>query len=175
MKIKVLFTYLVIVIVSVSVSFFINRTSAVKVAWFNLPEVFNSFEYKKEMEKKYIKTEETRKKIIDSLELELKILVKSIEADRNDKDKLAQFSAKRERYYEKKQQFEEDNSQMKTQFNSEIYTQLNQYVKDYGKEKGYKIVFSAEGSGALMYGDPVLDITQELKGYVNEKYQGKTK
>ena len=135
MKIKDVFIYLVTITLSVVISYFLLGMKKEKLAWVNLPEIYNNFEYKKELEKKYTKTEELRKKILDSMELDLKIFTRSIEAGGKtpDQNTQVQFSVKRENYLERKKIFEEDNAQMKAQFNQQILVQLNQYVRDYGK------------------------------------------
>ncbi len=175
-----LIVVIVAVLLSTAVSVLVGKYTfkAKPVAWVELPKVFNDFEYKKELEKKYLKSEEVRKKILDSLELELQIMYKQFES-KNEKDipddVKAQFQVKRENYLRKKNQYDEENSQMKADFNSQIYKQLSQYTKDYGKEKGYSVVLGAEGSGVILYGDDENNVTEEVLNYINNKYKGLTK
>ena len=176
MKNKVAVVMLAIVVslvLSTLVGFYLFKTKPA--AWVELPKVFNDFEYKKELEKNYIKSEEARKKILDSLELELQVMYKGFELKR-DKEipetTKAEFQVKRENFLRKKEQFQQDDAQMKSEFNSQIYKQLSQYVKDYGKEKGYSIVLGAEGSGVILYGNEENNITEEVLQYINNKYKG---
>lgn len=158
-----------------SVSFFQKNK---KTAWVDLPKVFNEFEFKKELEKNYIKSEEARKKITDSLELELQIMLKSFEGKKETEitnEKKSEFQIKRENYLRKKEQFQQDDAQMKSEFNGQIYKQLTQYVKDYGKEKDLAVVLGAEGSGVILYGDENNEVTTEVIDFINNKYKGKTK
>ncbi len=87
--------------------------------------------------------------------------------------KISLFQVKREEYFGKKQQFEEDNQRMNQQFQEQISKQINQYIQDYGKDKKYDYIFGAEGSGAIMHANEKHDITKEVLAYVNDRYKGK--
>jgi outer membrane protein len=144
-----------------------------KYVWINLNKVYNEFEMKKEFEKRYEKTQLARKKITDSLEFDLKLLYKQIEQEGDKaKDKILLFEAKRDTYIKKKKEFEDDNEQTQQNFNNQILTQVNQYLKDYGKEKGYSVIFGAEGSGSIMYAKDAIEITDEAIVFLNLKYRG---
>lgn len=126
---------------------------------------------KKEYEKKYEKTELARKKITDSLELELRMLYKQLQEEKQ-KESAILFEAKRESYLKQKNEFDQDNEQTKTTYNNQILNQINQYMKEYGKDRGYDIIFGAEGSGSVMYAKESIEITDEAVSYINKKYKG---
>lgn len=67
-----------------------------------------------------------------------------------------------------KQIKEEDQKATQTVIND-----INDYVKEYGKEKGYKIVFGASGSGNIMYADEVTDLTEKILEGLNNEFEGK--
>lgn len=147
-----------------------------KLGWVNINEIYTEFVFKKELEKKLLETKQARKGILDSLELELKILSKEIQSENGkSKERIALFEVKRENYLNKKQQLEDDNSVMEGQYNEQILNQLNQYLKDYGKENKFRYIFGTSGSGSLMYAEEADDITKDVIVYINEKYKGKTK
>ncbi len=169
----ILLTIVLSVGISICCCSFLQRSK--KTAWVDLPRLFNEFEYKKELEKNFVKSEEARKKITDSLELELQLIYKGFENQKENEispGKKAEFQVKRENYLRKKEQYNQDNAQMKSEFNAQIYKQLNQYVKDYGKENDLAVVLGAEGSGIVLYGNEENDLTEILIGYVNDKYKG---
>ena len=117
----------------------------------------------------------TRKNITDSLEFDLKALAKQIQAEgQKDKAKITEFELKKQRYFEKKKQFDDDNVAVGKQFDEQIIAQLNQYVKDYGEKNGYTYIFGADGSGFLMFSVEKKNITDAVKVYINERYKGKT-
>ena len=143
--------------------------------WVSLSDLFNDFAFKKELEMKLKKVKDERQSVIDSLEFGLKFLSKQIQAEnQKDKDKITTFQIKREEYIQKKKQFEEDNEVVAKQYDAQIISQMNQYVKDFGNKNGYKYIFGADGSGFLLHSLDAENITKELKGYINNRYKGNT-
>ncbi|MFZ6009496.1 MAG: OmpH family outer membrane protein [Bacteroidota bacterium] len=55
----------------------------------------------------------------------------------------------------------------------EVVTQINAYLKKYGKEKGYNIVMAATEYGNIAYADEGLDVTQDVLEGLNKEYTGK--
>lgn len=67
-----------------------------------------------------------------------------------------------------KQMQEEDKKVTQTVIND-----INDYVKEYGKQNGYKIIFGASGSGNIMYADESTDLTDEILKGLNDDYKKK--
>ena len=144
-----------------------------KTGYVIIEDLFNGFEMKKEMEKKFKVTKNARDKILDSLTFELKKIANKIQKEgEKNKETISFFEAKREEYFHKKQTIEEDNDALTKQYDQEILTQLNQYVKDYSVSNGYAYVFGNDSNGSLMYGDEKNNITKEVIEFVNNKYKG---
>lgn len=172
MKFKIGFFIVSFVLIGLIIFMSSNKE---KVGWIELGKVYNDFEMKKELESNLTKTQKARQALMDSLEIELKMLSRQIQDEKGkDKNKVNLFEVKKEDYFTKKRKFEEDNDAQTKQYNEQILRQLNQYVKDYGKKYGYTFIYGAEGSGALMYADEGKEITSEMKKYINEKYKGNT-
>jgi outer membrane protein len=55
----------------------------------------------------------------------------------------------------------------------DVLTQINAYLKKYGKAKGYKIVMAATEYGNIAYADEALDITADVLAGLNKEYTGK--
>lgn len=51
-----------------------------------------------------------------------------------------------------------------------VYQQINTFIEDYGKKKGYSMIFGSGTPGAILYGDEALDITDELLSSLNQNY-----
>jgi outer membrane protein len=64
---------------------------------------------------------------------------------------------------------QQEDGQMTTQ----VITQINAYLKKYGKQKGYRIIFAATDYGNIAYAEDDMDITEEVLVGLNEEYQGK--
>lgn len=54
--------------------------------------------------------------------------------------------------------------------NAIIWKRLNPLIQEYGREKKYKMILGANGSGTLLYSDSTLDISDDLIKYVNDEY-----
>ena len=146
-----------------------------KTAYVDLNKLFAEFKLKKELEAQLEKVKGARKNIIDSLEFNLKMLATKIEAGgQKDKATIQEFEWRRQEFMEKRKQFEDDNAAVGKQYDQQIISQMNQYVKDYGNKYGYTYIFGADGSGFLMFSKDTKDITEEVKQYINERYKGKT-
>lgn len=54
-----------------------------------------------------------------------------------------------------------------------IWTRLNPYITEFGKEHGYRYIYGANGTGNVLYADAGEDITGDLIKYVNNRYHDK--
>lgn len=52
-----------------------------------------------------------------------------------------------------------------------VINDINDYVKEHGKKKGYTIIFGAGGSGNIMYADQASDLTDEILEGLNKAYE----
>lgn len=173
---KIVFTIIITGCLVATAFVFYGRVSKEKLAYIELDKVFKEFEYKKELEIKLIDFQRKQQHILDSLEMDLKILSRQISAGANkNAENLNLFEIKRENFFNKKNQFENENQALVNQFDDQIFLQLNQYVQDFGNQHEYDFIFSAEDNGTIMYGKEGKRITEEVLQYVNLRYKGKTK
>lgn len=144
-----------------------------KVAYMDIKRVFDEFKYKQELEKELTGIKNKRKFSLDSMEANLKLLSNRAKADLSNKDLLALFATEKELYLKRKYMLEDEEEQMVKTYDAKIITQLNSYVKQYGKEKGYSLILGATSDGNIMYSDTTLDISKDIIKYINNKYEGK--
>jgi outer membrane protein len=142
-----------------------------KTGYIEIGKVYNEFQYKKELEAQLQNTQQARKLILDSLELELKSMSKSLDAGKPSQKHIDTFESKKHQYLEKRQLFEKDNQNQVAQYMEEIMQLINQYVKEYGTAEGYTYIYGAEGSGTLMYAKEQSSITEKVIEYINKKYK----
>ena len=161
------------VIVLIVLFFLVSCTNKDKVGYINIKMVFNDFTYKKELEKELESIKNSRKFLLDSLETNLKIIRKRLADDMKNKELVAEFQAKREIFFERKERFESDEEEMVKRFDEKIINQLNSYVKEFGEREGYKLIFGANSAGNLMYADSAFDLSNSVIKFINEKYRGK--
>jgi outer membrane protein len=145
-----------------------------KTAYINTEELYNSFGLKTKLESELKKTQAARQSLLDSLRLQLDMMSMRIRQERqeNDSNITGAFANLRESYFARQEEFKQSSETLAQQYTGQIWTQLNQYISDYGHDKGYQYIFGANGDGALMFADDAVNITEELKGYVNERFKG---
>lgn len=145
-----------------------------KIGYVNIETVYNEFQMKKELESKFQNVQNMRKNILDSLKLQLNVLSQRVTSP-NDKENIQRFELLRQEYLLKEEQFMQDNQATTEQYASQIWKQLSQYVKQYGKEHHYSYVLGMETKGTVLYGNEAEDITNDVKTYINAQYQGGAK
>lgn len=53
-----------------------------------------------------------------------------------------------------------------------VIDEVNQYIKDYGRKKGLRIILAATEYGNIAYAEEGIDITEEILEGLNKKYKG---
>ena len=171
-RMKFVFNVLLIAIVSFSCSTKKNE----KYAFIEIRKVIESFKLKKDLESSLLKVKESRENIIDSLEFELRIMARTIQAkEAKNKNEINEFQIKKENYFNVKGRLENEVDSLSHVFDIQILSQINQYVKDYGEKNNYECSCASEGSGAIMYGDSTRNITEAVIAYINDRFNGKNK
>ncbi len=137
--------------------------------------LYESFELMKELDARLTQAKSAKKQTLDSLEIQLRVLSAEVEQEQgNDPVKLNRFRQLQQSYMLYRERAEQETQELANSYYSQVWTQLNQYVQDYGKAHGYTFIFGANADGSLMYADEAVNITEALKQYVNERYKGKT-
>jgi outer membrane protein len=147
-----------------------------RLAYVRMEEVYNSFTMKQQLENKLKTTEKAREFIIDSLKLQLHQLTLTLQAQPKTDTNLVRLYNLKEAYLnDQANAFAEDNEALAKEYSDQIWGQINQYANDFGKTDGYDYILGASGDGTLMYADDSKDVTEELKVFINAKYQGQVK
>ncbi|MGL4597191.1 MAG: OmpH family outer membrane protein [Bacteroidia bacterium] len=148
--------------------------SRTKTAYIELQKVYEAFDMKKELEGKFSGVQQQRKIMLDSMEMHLRVLSSKLEVNaQKTPEEIASFNAQREVFLQKQQEFDQDNAAVQQQYMAQVLKQLNEYVREYGKDQGYQYVFGAEGSGVIMYAEESQNITAPVIVFVNDRYKGK--
>ena len=115
---------------------------------------------------------------IDTLGKELENMVKEYEeargsmsiSERQQEEKELQQKQKQLNDYRKSiaQQAQQEDAKL----TEGVLNQVNTYIKDYGKENGYKMIFGANGSGTIVYGTDAIDVTDVILKGLNREYNG---
>jgi|SRR6185295_17802958 len=165
--------FLIVCVLGIVGYLIVNAGPKRKVGYVYIKELYTGFELKKQMEQKYLRLKHQRDKVLDSSKFELNNLLKRIDAENKKNPKtLEEFDKKKEQFYQTKNSFEEENRKLSQDFDEQILTQLNQYVKDYGIQEHYDLLFGNDGNGSLMFATDELNRTKEVLQFINQRYNG---
>jgi outer membrane protein len=167
---KTLIFLLSILVAAILVREVIVYKNEYKIGYVDVNSLYDSFSFKKELEAKLTHIKETRKNILDSMQVQLRMLAGSLKPNL-EKDRML-FEAKRQDFLSKEKSFSEDNDALTQEYSTQVMKQLNQYVQEYGAEHGYTYILGADGNGSIMFADKSKDVTKEVLEYLNQKYAG---
>jgi outer membrane protein len=165
---------LLIVLVSLGVSAWTYYKTP-RLAYINNKRLFAEFTYKKELEKELTKVEQVKKAILDSLRLNFEFKAEQLGANKKNAEQENQLRTLQQQYLLKEKQFTDNYEEASKQYTDQIWKQLNQYVKDYGQEHGYDMIFGTTNSGEIMYAEEAEDLTDDVLKFANSRYQGTLK
>ena len=139
-------------------------------AYVNLADVFEGFELQQDLSAQLEQLNNTRQLQLDSMELKLNQLAAAPDFDAEAPS--AAFMALRSQYLRTEKRYAEDTERLTNEYDQQIWTQLNQYLADFGQQENYSFVFGANGQGHLMFADPELNRTSEVIAYINNRFHG---
>lgn len=159
-----------------SISVFIIQPGKKRVAYVQMESVYNEFQLKSKLETQLKDTEKARKFIIDSLKLQLHQMTLTLQSmPKVDTSMIRLYNLRQQFLNEQEMQFAEDNQVLASEYTDQIWGQINQYTRDFGTENGYDYILGASGDGTLMYANETEDITEDLKVYINSRFNGGSK
>lgn len=170
---KNLLSIVLSVVISSLVAWLIVTETQQKVAFARMPEVFQEFQLTQELEAKLNNVKGARKAILDSLELEIRVM--STQLNERKANPVVEDSIRRmlKVFNLKNEQFSSDNEVQASTYNQQIWQQINDYVKEFQESEDIDVLLGAKGDGSVMAGKSTLDVTDELIEFINLKYQGK--
>ncbi|OFY82858.1 MAG: hypothetical protein A3F72_01870 [Bacteroidetes bacterium RIFCSPLOWO2_12_FULL_35_15] len=166
--------FLLVIIISLLGYIALSHNKKSTVAYVEMETLYNDFVMKKELESKLTNVQQMRKHILDSIKIEANSLSLAVKSEK-DLEGLRKFEIKKQEYLMKQKSFEEDNQLLTQNYDGQIWKQINQYVKDYGKGKEYELIIGSAGNGSVMYSLDKLNITKEVLEYINSSYRGEKK
>lgn len=151
-----------------------NHNNRQKLGFIDVKKVFENFDMKKEMQKKYFDQMGSKKKTIDDMGFELQKMSIELESSaKPEQAKMETFLAKRKQYMELVKVYDEEDQKVNTEYDTQVIQRMNEYIKQYGDENGYELILGSMGNGNIMQAREHLDLTVEITKYVNTKYAGK--
>jgi outer membrane protein len=167
---KVLPVLSLIISVVIGIVYFSQKP---KVVYIDTGKLFAEFKLSKELDVKLQSSQKSKKAAIDSLTESLSKMNTELQLNPKNKELFSIATKLDEEIYYKKQMFEEENQKEMSDLMKTIWTRLNEYLADFGKEYKYDFVMGANGQANILYGADQLDVTKEAIEFANKKYNGK--
>lgn len=152
------------IVVVVTLLFFAFFNPKQDIAYVDNVELFNGFNMSKDLGQANNFKLKAQKKKLDSL---YNIYSIFREQGDNEKTKALELQLRSE-----DQELKRMNEYLSKDLSEKVWSRLNQYVKEYGESKRYKVVLGTQGYGNVMYAKDGIDITADMLIYSNEKYEG---
>lgn len=137
-----------------------------RIAYIDTQVVYDQFLLRKDSEKDFKIVVNNHKRFLDSLLFDIELAQKK-------SIPVSVLEWKKENYLRNRQEIEEVESELNKKLINKTWTQINQYVKDYGLLNNYDFIFGANGNGNIMYASDASNITDKVVEFINNRYLGK--
>jgi outer membrane protein len=138
-------------------------------------KLFNDFEMSKEFNGKLESVAKLKQNQLDSLKFKLDALDLKFKSGNRSDSLIMKFKLLKMEFDDMSERYNNEYEMAQSQYNAQIWKQLDQYIKEYSKEENIDIVVGASGDGTVMYGNDKYEITNELLQYANVQYSGNTR
>lgn len=174
-KLSITISFIAIVISLFTFFYFSPKEELVYV---DINKLLNGYERTADVKKNFDARTAKLKSNVDSLQAGWRKELQDYEKERNamtekevelNKEILANKQQQVNNYQRaiRKQIQEEDQKITQTVIND-----INEFVKEYGEEHGYRIILGATGGGNIMYADNSTDLTEKVLKALNEDFGG---
>ncbi len=170
-----------LILLLIGISFLTSCQKEAKTAFVKTETIFKDYKGIKDQEAVFKKKQEAFTKKYDSIVQNWR---KEVMAFQQKAAKMPPKKAqqKDQELYQKQQIIQQMQQQESAKLTAEIQKQTDSIIKkiydffdDYGKKNGYKYIYGKNNTGALMYGDAKLDITDEVLKALDAAYEASKK
>lgn len=168
--------YLAVLAVILSIAAIYLATSSSQLVYVDVNKLIEGYSRTKVAKAEFDKKANVMKANVDSLVGKWQ---KELQAYEKERASLSpkELKLKQELLQNKQQQINSYQEAIQKQIQEEdkkvtqtVINDINDYVKEYGKSKGDKIIFGASGGGNIMYADESADLTAEVLNGLNAEY-----
>ncbi|KAA1246530.1 OmpH family outer membrane protein [Aquimarina sp. RZ0] len=158
-------------------SFFYFQSSS-ELVYVDVNKLLEGYKRTKIVKTDFDEKAKTMKSNVDSLLSDWQKELKTYEKERSSLSK-KELELKQELLSNKQQQINNYQQAVQKQLQEEdkkvtqtVINDINDFVKEYGKKNGYKVIFGATGSGTIMYGEETADLTDKVLEKLNAEFEG---
>jgi outer membrane protein len=158
---------LLLVVFALNVYFFIKIKTQKenKIVYIDLENVFEHVELAKKYNQKVDEYQQTSQKVLDSLELEIKLLIQY--------KRLDLIESRKEEYFKKRNEFEMSYQYQTKKYSDLVMKQIIEESNQFRINNGYDMLFTKQKSSQLISADNKLDVTNEFITFVNNELNAK--
>ena len=174
-------TTLILAVLAIAISifsFFYNQNKSTQV-YVDINRLLEGYKRTKIVRAEFEEKAKTMRANVDTLVIGWQNELKDYEKNRSKYTK-KELELKQELLSNKQQQINNYQQAIQSQIQDEdkkatqtVINDINDYVKEYGKKKGYPIIFGAGGNGNIMYADESSDLTDIVLEGLNNEFEGK--
>jgi len=168
----------VVALIASIFTFFYTQESS-KLVYVDVNKLLDGYKRTKVVRAEFEKKAKLLRSNVDSLVTDWQKELKTYEKERIDYSK-KELKLKQELLANKQQQINNYQQAIQKQIQEEdkkatqtVINDINDYVTEYGKKKGYKVIFGASGGGNIMYADKSADLTEKVLEGLNADFEGK--
>lgn len=173
MKLPILNTLLLVGIFSYLIISNIDNDNNVGQAYVVTGELFNEFDYQKELDTEYQTMKDNKMKELEAFKTDVLRLEEKARHINATEEDIAQYQYTYNQYLQFEANLNNELAELNNQYGLQIWDKLNSLISDFGEENNYEVIFGAGGNGNIMYAQENKNITTELIAYCNLKYNGK--
>ena len=159
-------------------TFFMTRSKS-DLVYVDINELVEGYDRTKVERKAFDEKANTLRANVDSLMVNWQHELQSYEKERGGMSK-KELQLKQELLQNKQQQINNYQQAIQKQIQEEdqkmtqtVINDINDYVKEYGENNGYRIIFGAGGNGNIMYAEDGAGLTGEILIGLNKQFNGK--
>jgi len=168
-----------IIALIVSVASFFYLQSSSELVYVDVNKLLDGYKRTKIVKAEFDEKAKTMKANVDSLVSDWQKELKTYEKERSSFSK-KELELKQQLLSNKQQQINNYQQAVQKQLQEEdkkvtqtVINDINDFVKEYGKKNGYKVIFGATGNGTIMYGETAADLTDKVLDQLNAEFEGK--
>lgn len=177
-KLSLPLSILAIVFSAFTFFYFSHSSPSSSLVYVDINKLLDGYEKTEIVRSEYLKKSSSLTSTVDSLlgdwQSELKIFEKErITMSKKElelkKELLSNKQNQINNYRQSIQQKLKEEDQLASQT---VLNDINDFVKEYGEDNGYRIIFGATGSGTIMYASEDSDLTIDVLEALNKRFKG---
>lgn len=160
----------------VSVFLIVKLITKQDIVYIDTSKVLSEYKVAAQVQKEFERKEGEWQRNIDTLKHELTLAFQkydkaTITGDPKDRQLYKKEVEHKKMNLENYMRATQENSEKeKAKLINPVYTEINKFLMDYGKKKGYKMILIANPVGTISYAEDNLNITDEVIAELNKSY-----